>query len=104
MNTTLHSIAFSQVPTGHWEEIQGNATEPPCNAIPAVASRGRFHRTPEMEMPAPYFTAFPALKSSPQCHPAPSMPPVSSAWKSGAWGEGQLPLGQALWQGVPSSS
>lgn len=27
-----------------------------------------------MEMPAPFFTAFPALKSSPQCHPAPSMP------------------------------
>lgn len=77
MNTTLHSIAFSQVPTGPWEEIQEDATEPPCSAIPAVASRGRSHRTPELEMPAPYFTVFPALKSSPQCHPAPSMPATS---------------------------
>lgn len=54
-----------------------------------------------MEMPAPFFTAFPALKSSPQCHPAPSMPATGFTLPgSQVLGPRRLPLGQALWGGA----
>lgn len=90
----IHSLAFSQVPiwTPRGDTVNEcvNATEPPYCALP-VLSVGGFHRTPATGIPDVIKATQPPL----------CLAPVPSAWKSGACGQGLLPVGHGLWWGVP---